>query len=157
MISPEVGRGAVRVLPYDMLRTFLALLLALSLAACESILGPHDELEIGRLDSPDGGDATLLPDTVERAVPFKITAWTRGGGCHRIGPTEVEVDGNAARVVPFDIRRVGNDVVCPGLLQHFRHEAWVTFDQPGPAAVVFLGRNGFELEVVEFPHDVWVR
>lgn len=98
-----------------------------------------------------------VPDTVSLDAPFPVAVTTYGGGCERIGPTEVTVEGRDALVVPFDSTTVGPGVVCTDQLKSFRHEALLTLHSVGDASVTVRGRVEPGGQIQEFPRAVWVK
>ena len=139
--------------PRHLGRLFAGIVVVVSL----SCYGPADRV-VGHIDFSDiRGHEPQIPETAIAGVPFPVTVWTMGGGCHEGGDTEVDIDGLTAEVTPYDYleTRFG---VCTDILLRFEHKATVRFDAPGPGEVVLRystdnwdhnrdGRKVFTVEV----------
>lgn len=135
----------------------------LSQASCDSSLSPDEVLVIGTLlDELASGLPILpieVPDTVAADIAFVVTVWTTGGGCERIGPTEVRTDGITATVVPYDftVAPPGSAVDCDLNFKTFEHRAAIVFEASGSATVTVRARDGPSGAVQDHVHHIWVR
>ena len=113
---------------------------------------------IGTLsDQPRLGLPIELPDTVIADIPFAVVVRTIGGGCERIGPTELSVDEVTASVVPYDYTPApGRSVICDAVLKIFEHDVTIVFQASGSATVTVRARDDSG-EVQDHVRDVWVR
>ena len=127
------------------------------LMGCEAITGPGERLVPGTISFGSDPVVIEVPDTVALSVPFLVRVRTYGGGCERIGPTEVTLDARSALVEPFDYTVSGRDVSCTLQLKAFSHEASLTFDFLGSATVVVKGVETPGRLPFERIHEVWVR
>ena len=120
-----------------------ALLLALAglLAACDDPTGPDEVLVVGTVDFYEEPVVIEVPDTVAAGEPFAVGVRTYGGGCERLGPTEVEALEDGVRVTPRDWTTVDPDVACTTELKLFEHEATLTWSTPGEITVRIRGRE----------------
>ena len=137
------------------------LLLVLGIMAslsCDEPVGPEDYRVVGRIDFSDvRGYEPQVPEIATTGVPFEVTAWTMGNGCYERGDTEVEIDGSAAVVTPYDYDYGAARGVCTAELRRFRHKGIVVFGESGTAEVVLRystnvlynadGRKVFTVEV----------
>ena len=126
------------------------------LMGCQAVTGPEERLVPGTISLGLNSVAIAVPDTVALSVPFLVSVRTYGGGCERIGPTEMTLEARSALVEPFDYTVSGPGVSCTLLLKHFSHVASLTFDLLGSATVVVQGveYGGPPFESI---HEVWVR
>lgn len=129
---------------------------ALLMSACYSPLGVREEEVVGAVSFYGEPIGIELPDTVSADTPFSVEVTTYGGGCERVGPTEVTVEGRGALVIPFDYTTVGPGVACTDQLKWFHHEAAVTLRAAGSATVTIRGRVEPGGQIQEFPRAVWV-
>ncbi len=83
--------------------------------------------------------SVIIPDTVQAGTPFTVTVRTFGDGCYSFARTEIEMDGMAAEIRPYDSRKT--DVACPEILLTIEHTATLRFDTPGLATVRVVGRR----------------
>ncbi len=137
---------------------FLLAALASSASCGSGILGANEERVIGEIDLsiPETVVAPpSAPDTVAVSRLFVVSLLTIGGGCRRVGETEVRVVGNTAFVTPYDYRGTGGRTCTLGL-KPFIHDTTVRFDVVGQALVLITAqdRDGVQFEI-ELP--VWVR
>lgn len=126
-------------------------------AGCYDPIGPEDRLEIGTAWFYFQPAVVDIPDTVDAGVPFDVMVRTFGGGCDRIGPTEVARGATEAVVVPMDYTLVGPNLACPDILRSFDHETTVTFANPGEGRVVIRALREPEDTVETLTRTVWVR
>jgi hypothetical protein len=124
-----------------MTRVFLLGLVAL-VFGCDSPTGPEEERVAGIIAgvNPDGPHI-VVPDTVQAGEAFTVVVRTYGAdGCVRKGETKVEMEGRTAVVAPYNLRHVGEEVVCLDVLQTIEHTATLQFDEVGPALVLLHPR-----------------
>lgn len=121
-------------------RLTLFVLTLLPLAGCYDLFGPEEELLIGVVSHYSEPIVIDLPDTVQVGVAFPVRVRTYGGGCERIGPTEVTSQDGGVLVVPRDFTKTGAGVACTDELRWFDHEAEVVLQTPGSATVTIRGR-----------------
>ena len=125
------------------------------LAACYSSLEVREQRVVGVVSFHSEPIVIDLPDSVTLDVPFLVEVTTYGGGCERIGETEVRVETGAV-VIPFDYTSAGPGIVCTDQLKLFRHEAMVTLDRAGQGTVTVRGRVEPGGNLRDFPRAVWV-
>ena len=132
---------------------------AISSTACGALLEPPsgEALIVGTVAFHGDPVVIEVPDTVVAGVPFTVGVHTYGGGCERMGPTELTVDARSAVVVPYDFTETGDDVACTAILKTFDHEVALRLDVPGEATVTIRGREEPSNTVREYPRRVWVR
>jgi len=143
--------------PRHLGRLFAGIVVVVSLS-CGGLVNLLRDRVVGHIDFSDvRGHEPQIPETATAGVPFPVTVWTMGGGCHDGGDTEVDVDGLSAEVTPYDYLRTGAGV-CTDILLRFEHKVTVRFDAPGPGEVVLRystdswdhnsdGRKVFTVEV----------
>lgn len=125
------------------------LLFAVSAGAC-GIFSADENRVVGEI-APDF--PIEVPDTVLSSVPFSVAVWTVGAWCSRADDTEYTVEGNIARITPYDVHR---DVeICPAAENFYKHQVWIEFDTPGEAQVRFNVRDQSG-ELIEIDRAVWV-
>lgn len=119
----------------------LALGLTLLLASCTSIVGPVERREVGVIPGLAAGAAAIeIPSVVKAGEEFTITITTTWhDGCSRKGETEVDSDGVALSVTPYDFVTVGG--LCPQQPQMFTHTATLLFPSPGIGEIIVRGRS----------------
>jgi hypothetical protein len=133
--------------------------------ACGFITGEEEEEEItrerliGTIEFYSDPVRIQLPGTVLRGVTFDVTVRTYGGGCIDKGDTEVEVNGLAAQVTPYDIEvtHMPAGSVCTADLRFYEHIGEVRFDQSGTATVVVRGRKKPQDVIISVERAVNVR
>jgi hypothetical protein len=78
-----------------------------------------------------------------------VQVTTYGGGCHRKGEVEVEVDGMAAQISPYDYVLVQAGMACADILHVFTHDVAVDFGGSGEARITIRGTDirGEEIRV----------
>jgi hypothetical protein len=109
----------------------------LGLAACAGLFGPVWASRLGSIDQTLGPVA--VPDTVAVNTSFLVSFTTSGGGCHRMGNTQVTmVDSRTAEIRGYDDYQV-NPSVCNAIQYHFHHTATVRFAQAGISTVRLIG------------------
>jgi hypothetical protein len=109
------------------------------LFACTAVTS-SDPVELRVLGTIDGyrtGDPHIEIQGGTESALVKIT--TYGGGCHRKGETEVEIEGMVAEVAPYDYVLVGENIACIDILVILDHEVTVHFDGNGEAQVTVIG------------------
>lgn len=151
MHTNERRRSRIRIARYVL--SILVLLLA---AACYDPLGPREELVIGTVAFYSQPVDIDVPDTVQADVPFAVRVRTYGGGCERIGPTEVTNQDGGALVVPRDFTKTGPGLVCTDVLKSFEHEAQVVLQTPGSATITVRGRVEPDDRIEDFVRQVIV-
>lgn len=131
----------------------------LSTSACGALLEPPsgEATVVGIVEFHGDPVVIDVPDTVDASVPFTVGVRTYGGGCERIGPTEVTVEAQSAVVVPYDYTQSAEDVACTAELKTFEHQVALRLDVPGQATVTIRGRELPSGDVREYPRQVWVR
>lgn len=128
--------------------------------ACSSILNPvGQERVIGAIAGFNQNDPRIeVPGTVARGQQFQVEVTTYGSGCTSKGETEVRIQGLSAVITPYAFEKSGGrKVVCPDILNAFRHVATVRFEQPGTARVVVQGRQQPSGEVIAAERTVVVQ
>ena len=114
-----------------------ACVLGLSLAACAEILGPMYSSKLASID--ESFSPVTVPDSVTARTDFVVSFNTVGGGCTRVGDTQVSmVDSRTAEIRPFDLHQV-NATMCTTDIRFLLHTATLQFDQPGIATVRLIG------------------
>lgn len=128
---PKQARGALRRLAR------LAVAVAIvGLTGCGLFSTEHRVIGMASLDH-SGWPLPQIPETATAGVPLEVVITTGGGGCHRQGDTEVEVNGRSAVLTPYDFLTTGY-AVCTDILVFFEHKAKVVFEEPGTAEVVLV-------------------
>ena len=124
----------------------VALSALLLVAACSPATEPAgddgEEVRVlGDIAFYSAGDPYVeVPASAERGVEFPVVVRTYGGGCHRVGDTEVRAVGPAVvEVAPFDLTRLR--APCTEQLVVLTHTARVRFDAAGRALVRVRGRE----------------
>ena len=140
-------------------RPLVSAFLLMSSTACGALLEPSsgEALVVGTVAFYGDPVVIDLPDTVDASTPFTVSVRTYGGGCERIGPTEITVAARSAVVVPYDYTRTGADVACTAILNIFEHQVALRLDVPGQATVTIRGREQPSSVVRDYPRQVWVR
>lgn len=114
-----------------------ACILGLSLVACAEIVGPMYASQLASID--ESFAPVTVPDSVAARTDFVVSFHTVGGGCTRVGDTQVTmVDGRTAEVRPFDLHQV-NATMCTADIRFLLHTATLRFDQAGIATVRLIG------------------
>ena len=139
------------------MRPLIVIAASVLLTSCDSVTGPNERLVVGTVAFFSDPVVIEVPDTVSVSVPFSVSVHTFGGGCKRIGPTEVVINGLDAEITPFDYTMTGDGVVCTDILRVFDHEASLTFAAAGSATVTFRGKEEPGDLPFESIHTVWVR
>ena len=112
-----------------------------TLTASCGIFEPDERRVIGFIEFTYNPVLVEVPDSVAVSVPFAVSVTTYRGRCGtRIGDTEVVLEGNVARVTPYDYQATG-DPNCTDNLLLYEHQTTVRFDVPGEAVVVVIGRK----------------
>lgn len=151
MDDTQRHRSRIRIARYA--PPVLALLLA---TACYDPLGPREELVIGTVAFYSEPVEIDVPHTVQAGVPFPVQVRTYGGGCERIGPTEVTSRDGGALVVPRDFTTTGPGIACADVLKWFDHEAQVVLQTPGSSTVTIRGRVEPDDRIEDFVRTVVV-
>ena len=121
------------------------------------VTGPSERLVVGTVAFHSEPVDIDVPDTVTVSVPFSVSVRTFGGGCQRLGSTEVVINGLDAEVTPFDSTAGGDRVVCTDILLAFAHGASLTFATVGSATVTIRGKEEPGDLSFERTYPVWVR
>ena len=145
--------------PAKHMRLLIVIVICALLASCDSVTvtGPNERLVVGTVAFFSDQVVIEVPDTVSVSVPFSVSVHTFGGGCKRVGPTEVVINGLDAEVTPFDYTMTGDGVVCTDIFRVFEHEASLTFAAVGSATVTIRGKEEPGDLPFESIHPVWVR
>jgi hypothetical protein len=110
---------------------------ALGLAACAELFGPVWATRLGSIDQTMGH--LMVPDTVAAGNAFVVSFQTDGGGCNRMGDTQVTmVDSRTAEIRGYDDYQV-NPSTCTTILYLFKHTATLQFAQAGISTVRLIG------------------
>jgi hypothetical protein len=109
------------------------------------------EREVNWSHGPQAGDVApteviVAPERVQVGQPFKVTAYTVGGGCTVADGQEVEVTGNVVQLTPFD-RELGE--ICTMQLVFVPHESTIILDAPGEWVLRVSGRK------IRFGDSTW--
>ena len=139
------------------MRPLIVIAASVLLTSCDSVTGPNERLVVGTVAFFSDAVVIEVPDTVSVSVPFFVSVRTFGGGCERVGPTEVAIDALRADVTPFDYTVGGPGVECTLQLKFLEHEGLVTFAIPGSATVTIRGKQEPGDLPFERIHPVWVR
>ncbi len=129
------------------MKRWLLLFLILLLAACD---GSRVEREIGIIESDTslGEEVISAPMTVQASVPFEVIVRTYGGGCIEPDGLEVEIEGNVAVLVPYDLYITpGRNEACPLIFEAEPHAAQLTFNESGSATIRVSGRSESNTDV----------
>ena len=138
------------------MRPLIVIAASVLLTSCDSVTGPNERLVVGTITLSDPV-VIEVPDTVSVSVPFSVSVRTFGGGCMRVGPTEVVINGLDAQVTPFDYTVVGDGVLCIQIVSSFDHEASLTFATVGSATITIRAKQEPGDLPFERIHPVWVR
>lgn len=116
--------------------TFAAVTLLLG---CSSATQPDETRVLGAIAGYNQDDPRIeiVPGTA--SVTVRVT--TYGNGCYGEGPTEVDVRGREAVILPYDYTAPPG-TPCFDILNSFSHEAIVRFDGPGAARILVRGIDG---------------
>ncbi len=107
------------------------------LFACTSTTQPVEMRVLGSIQGYNFDDPRIeISGGVKSAV---VHVTTYGGGCHRKGEVDVEVEGMVAEVAPYDYVLVGEGVVCTQILLTFHHEVTLDFQESGEAEITVKG------------------
>lgn len=126
------------------MKSALALAALALLTGCDVLSGPDfsESRQVAALVLSDPYTETLsAPDTVVAGVPFEITVLTVGGGCVKLGDTELSVEPQMAELRPYDrvLTPRGENAACTLELTYLPHTVLVTFSEPGRAVVRAVG------------------
>ena len=112
-------------------------IVALGLAACAELFGPVWATRLGSIDQTLGH--VTVPDTVATNTNFLVSFTTSGGGCDRMGNTQVTmVDSRTAEIRGYDDYQV-NPSACVSILYLFHHTSTVQFAHAGISTVRLIG------------------
>lgn len=139
------------------MRLLIVIAISVLLTSCDFLTGPNERLVVGVVAFHSEPVVIEVPDTVSVSVPFSVSVRTYGGGCERVGPTEVEMDGLDAEITPFDYTAAADGGACTDILLSFVHEASLTFATVGSATVTIRGKEEPGDLPFERIHTVWVR
>ena len=84
-------------------------------------------------------DVVQLPDQIRANTPFDITISTFGSGCHSVGDADVNVEGNTAIIIVYDLLVL--NTACPEPLLRFPRTVSLQFPQPGPVLIRVEGQR----------------
>ena len=144
-----------------------AALLVVAAVACSSITGVERDVfdgilyerrpsVLGYTESPPAG--VTAPDTVTAGVPFTVTVPTYGGGCIRLGDTDVRVAGAVVEVRPYEwFVSAGQAIACTADIRRLDHTATVTLGTPGRATLRVIGRQMPEGAAISIERTLVVR
>ena len=124
----------------------LALLLAIAVFGCDSLLGTEPaevREELGTIVlMPVPGEAHIeLPDSVGAGEVFVVSvAVVPGPGCSGKGSTKVQIDSRSALIRPYT-RYSAEPVACTQDVAAHLHQVPLQFDQPGEAEIVVYGKQ----------------
>lgn len=139
-------------------RTVLGLLW-LALVGCGDATGPRETF-LGTIetDLPDLHPRSItVPRIVRSQTPFDVEVVTYfHRRCEEVGPTQVEVEGLRAVVVPFDQKSRGPEF-CPDLTDFGIHRASVQFETSGTGTPIVRGWSDMARDTIEVEHDIVVR
>ena len=111
---------------------------AIVISACST--GPDTERIVGVIDADLGIPTILAPDTVQAGVSFTATVNTFGSSsCTTPDGVALTLESAAARVIPYDLVPVGNDVVCTADMAPHPHPVELVFTAAGHASIVAEG------------------
>lgn len=129
-----------------MLRT-VALMSAVITLGCDSLgtVGPDEDGRVpGTLEHYGDEVRIEMPTTVAAGEDFTVAVFTYGDGCVSMGETEIDVQGSAATIRPYDYdarATLPPNSACTQELRMHRHEATLRFMQPGTARVTVFGKR----------------
>ena len=113
--------------------------IAVLVAGCADIFGPHYSSHLGQIDTTF--KPISVPDTVAANSDFTVSFYTSGGGCDRDGNTAVTMaDARTAEIRGYDERQT-NATACVTILSFYLHTATVRFAQTGGATVRVIGAS----------------
>jgi hypothetical protein len=137
----------------------LTWLILFATVACSSPMASSDQVRVvGTIAGFNlNGPRIDVPDTVAAGQTFTVEVTTYGNGCTSEGDTEVRLQPQRAVVTPYDVQRRAEGVVCPDILNVFRHRATLRFEQPGVARVTIQGIQEPSGEVITVERTVLVR
>jgi hypothetical protein len=126
--------------------------LLVAAAACTAVTGSV----LGYTASPPAG--VTAPDTVTAGMPFTVSVATYGGGCIRMGDTEVRIVGTVAEVRPYEwFASAGQDIACTADIRRLDHTASMTLPTPGRATLRVIGRQMPEGAAISIERTIVVR
>lgn len=133
--------------------SFLVALLVV--AGCDTLMDGPETVVTRQLGVflPSETAPLTVPDTVMVEESFRVIVTTFGGACESApGDVEVEREGLAVTLRPYDVSLVPVGGACIFPQREFPRTVVVRFYEPGPAVVRAVGRDGFgadtgELEV----------
>jgi len=117
----------------------LGTLTALSVAACTAVLDIGESRVLGAVQFYGDSVVIEVPETVAASEDFLIKVRTYGGGCERIGLTEVETKVDTVIISPYDFTKRGAGIVCTDVLKIFEHSAMVAWPRVGELTVIIRG------------------
>jgi hypothetical protein len=123
-------------------RPALAVVVALVLAGCHDATDPEIQRVIGRIDrSHTGKPVIVLPAEVPAGVGFSVLVHTVGPStCTRPDGESVTVEGNLARIVPYDVVPIpGHSDVCLSDYAFHEHRLELALPASGTARVRVVG------------------
>lgn len=118
----------------------LAVVGALSLAACEEILGVDTVPEPALLIFFGDTSQIIAPDSARVGANVPVRFRTFAGGCtRRIAATDVRTVGNVIEIRPANLRRRAE--ACTADLLYLEHQATVSVRTPGMATIRVIGEQ----------------
>jgi hypothetical protein len=111
------------------------MLTLVSAAACDDSV-----VEIGVIEDHaiDIGPEIEVPTSIRRGEMALLRVTTYGGGCVSIEDTELDITANGAEITPYDRRTPPK---CLLILNHFKHDAHVSFSTLGAKTILVNGRS----------------
>lgn len=113
------------------------------LCACTTGTGPDRVRELGLvIEGTPPMTSLIAPGTVQRGVPFAVTASTFGSSsCTEPDGYHLDAGATRAEIRLYDLRDPGQ-TVCTDDLHSFPRQLLLQFNHPGIANVVVIGRDG---------------
>ena len=111
-------------------------MLAIASTACDD--SDESVVEIGVIEHYAVQTQIEVPSSVTRGVQALVRVTTFGDGCISLEDTEVHITADGAEITPYDRRTPPK---CTANLNHFSHEAYVSFDSLGPKTIVVNGHS----------------
>lgn len=122
------------------MRRFTILVALIHSASCyDPTSVPAEKLVLGTIAFYFQPIIVEVPDTVKEGASVGVLIRTYGGGCERLGPTEVQVHGDSVAISPFEYTRATPGVACTEELRVFDHETSFRAVESGETVVTISG------------------
>jgi len=107
--------------------------------ACAGALESDEAKVLGTVEFHGDPAVIVVPDTAGVGIGVPVSVRTYGGGCERIGPTEISLEADTTFVEPYDYTKKGVALICTMELKLFNHTTTLSWPTAGRRVVAIRG------------------